>query len=357
MQRPGLFALILLVLGLAGLLSAAGGRWEPYSHHWYTNSSLPPAGRGEPDKIRRTVYADGRIWVLAGGEIWSVGDAGATARRTGVAAYDICAHQGALVAVTPEPRSPEGWRVTKQTSGGWTILARPRHHGAGLVALECSADVRLLTSDRLMTVGNPGSTTTILLSERIPAWPPTAILATAHHLLVGVNAGEWGGGIWRIDEGSGVVERLGRPGGGDVCVPPLEIACTPVNDLTAHPWRPDCSLAAVGSIQDTNGGLLEVCGAQVRALTPAVDPSAPRAGNSAYFGLVATKHDVKASTVAGVRTLHANGALEAPDRPHFKTDGPFHISLQPGFALIRAASDERFHPGGSNAFVVQLAAR
>ncbi len=355
MKRAGLFSLILLVLGFAGLAAVTGGRWEQYSQHWYAVPSLPRPGRSEPDQIRRAVHADGNIWVLAGGEVWVVDQAAATARRTGMTAYDICTNRGALIAVTQDPHRAGRLVVARRTSEGWTTIASLDPRGAGLVALECSSVVRLLTSDRLMTLGSAPKE--IALSSRIPAWPNNAILATADHLLVGINAGEWGGAIWRIDPDTGLVEQLGRTKANAApCAAPLEIACSPVNGFVAHPWRKGCSIAAVGSIRDAEGGLLEICGTFVHPLTAPITSRAAGGGNVAYFGLAATKRGVLANTVAGLRNLQADGALSPEEQPRFANDGPFQVSRQEGFVLVRAASDQRFHPGGSNALLVPLAA-
>ena len=149
-------------------------------------------------------------------------------------------------------RSPHAERlvVSKLSSDTWEVAAGADTEGAGFVALECSSSLRLLLSDRLITV--EGSVNRELkLSQRIPATPRSVALSTGRHILVGTAAGEWGGAIWRVNLESGLVEQLGKTEAGELCGRGLELACAPINDLTASPARNGCFLAAAGTMVDT----------------------------------------------------------------------------------------------------------
>lgn len=355
MQRAGLYSLIIFVLGVAALAAGMVGlQWERFSPDWYRAQALPAPGRAEPDEIDRAIFSDGRIWALTDGEVWAVDPTAATAQRMGVVADDICAHRGVITTAAATPSDADRLIVLKRGSDTWEVVAHARAGGAGLVALECSSAIRLLLSDRLITVD--GSTTReVKLSQRIPATPRSVALSTGQHLLVGTAAGEWGGAIWRVNARSGLVEQLGKTETGELCGRGLELACAPINDLTASPGRPGCFLAAAGTIVDTEGGLLEVCGERVHVVPRERASNDSSQARHTIFGFVATGSGLIANTVAGLHAVAVGGHLATPSRPKFRQAGPFQFSAQQDFALLRAPVDERFHPAAFNGVVVRLA--
>jgi hypothetical protein len=63
---------------------------------------------------------------------------------------------------------------------------------------------------------------------------------------VGLNHGEWGGGLWRIDLADGGFEVVEKKTQGEICQLPLDSKCDPVTAVVSDPADPQSVLAAVG---------------------------------------------------------------------------------------------------------------
>jgi hypothetical protein len=61
-------------------------------------------------------------------------------------------------------------------------------------------------------------------------------------LYLGLDIGEFGGGVQRVDLGNGLVEGWE---GGDGCARPLDSDCDPITSIIVDTQRPDCVLASV----------------------------------------------------------------------------------------------------------------
>ena len=86
-------------------------------------------------------------------------------------------------------------------------------------------------------------------------------------LYVGLNMGEFGGGLLRIDVSSGRVEALDRRDGSGLCDGPLNSDCDAVTALLPDLAHPPCLFAAIGvaHLEDT-GRVLRVCGNRLEAV-------------------------------------------------------------------------------------------
>lgn len=336
MLRPGLFVLIVLILGLSAFAAAIGGRWERFSQHWYEPAAPARSGRSEPDEIRRAVYAEGQAWALTDGGLWVIDPVALRASPAGVAAYDICVHDGELTVVTQSASRRGGWAVEKRRAGAWIGVAELEGGGDGLVGLDCGPELSVLTTRRLVTLGRGGATV-VELSERVPALPPSVLRSTSDHLLMGVRAGEWDGALLLVDRRTGLVKELAHVG------PPQ------INAITPHYSRPDCSLVSTGSMQGGPGALLEVCGEKVSV-------TALRREDS-FFGMARSGPGVLVTTVGGLYRSRGDGRLSAEAKPSFAQAGPFHVSVGADYVLMRAPADERLHPGGSDAAVIDISSR
>jgi hypothetical protein len=86
-------------------------------------------------------------------------------------------------------------------------------------------------------------------------------------LYVGLNAGEWGGGLRLIDLATGRSEIVGEHAAGS-CDGVLSVECDPVADLFADPSRAGCIIAAAGlaHLSLSDGWVLRVCDGSVEAL-------------------------------------------------------------------------------------------
>lgn len=342
MLRPGQYVLILTVLGLTWLIAVVGGRWERFSQHWYEPVGPARNGSSEPDDIHRVAYAEGQVWVLTDGGLWTIDPVAARARPTGVAAQDICIHDGGLTIITESASRPVRWTIETRRAGAWHGVAEVESGGDGLVGLDCGSELRVLTSRRLITLGRGGATM-VKLSERVPALPPSVLRSTPDHLLVGVSAGEWGGALLRIDQRTGQVKELAHDG------PPQ------INAITSVPRRPHCALVSAGDRRSWAGALLEVCGEQVGAIVSRECATWPC--DAGYYSVADLGSEVLVTTVGGLYRVLGDGAVAAAGTPSFSQAGPFQVSVGGSYILLRAPVDERFHPGGSDAVVIDIRSR
>src|SRR4051812_44777702 len=192
--------MLMFALAAAALMTAA----QPAS---------PPADRDQDQfrAIMRAVHSDGRLWLLTDdGKMVTIADQGDAPSPVSLPepARDLCLWRGSPLIVTRNRDSTE-LTARRYDGGRWKWLASVPIEEEGLVALNCSDQrVTLITSDRLVELQG-GSTREIPLSDRLGRGRVTSTgLAVDGHLYVGLNAGEWGGGLKRIDRSSGKVETV-----------------------------------------------------------------------------------------------------------------------------------------------------
>lgn len=92
---------------------------------------------------------------------------------------------------------------------------------------------------------------------------------------VGVNLGEWGGGLATVDLKSGKLNRIEK-GGTDLCDGPLNRDCDPVTGIVPDPDNARCVLASIGlSHLLMHGRVIRVCpeGVSVELSRPLERPS------------------------------------------------------------------------------------
>jgi len=84
---------------------------------------------------------------------------------------------------------------------------------------------------------------------------------------LGFNAGEWGGGTWRVNLNSGQSDKIERRDNEELCSGPLNADCDPVTGIVPDPARPACVIAAIGLRHMLeHGGLVRICGNEVTIL-------------------------------------------------------------------------------------------
>jgi hypothetical protein len=219
--------------------------------------------------LTRGVFAEGRLWVRsAGGAVYSLapGDTAVRIEPLPEDALDLCTVEGKVVALTA---SAKAWTVRRHDASGWTdwtsftVRAIPEPEQARgtrnrYLGVACGREeVTVAFSEQLVVVRKPGARV-VRLSTSL-AWHPmistATVLTRGRELLVGLNRGEWGGQLWRVDPRSGSVVKVA---GID----------EPVHAISLIPGRPGCAAVAAGMMHFdmTTGALYEVCGGDVMPL-------------------------------------------------------------------------------------------
>lgn len=349
MLKGSAYIMILGAMGLALFAAAISGAWEGFPPAAY-EAAMEPVRPGQEDSVRRIVFADQRLWLLSdAGEVWVVreGQEGGQKAQTPDAVFDICVQNGAPIIATASRDRPTIWRLRRWQDGRWADAAAVPVEDDGLVAMACEPDrVVVLTSRRIIDLGATRRVTT--LSNRAPVRPVSVVLATPDYLYVGLNAGEWGGGLKRIDRATGAVQTLARNESGDLCGGPLS-GCDPVNGLAASPWKPDCIVAAVGLIHMTGvGRLVEVCGDRIKSLYSEPCPGARGSGDctTPFFGIAPVGRTLLAVAPDELVTLDGSGRSTRETGLHFQTYGPFQVSFAPSFVVVRTSANRRHSLSG-----------
>jgi hypothetical protein len=307
-------------------------------------------------RISRAIFANGRLWLLTdAGELASLAD-GEQRRRIhdlGDKVLDICVRDNVPIALTGERGDGEGWTIWRWQAGSWRAgRTIPRSFDA-LVALSCSPGGEMaLTSDRLIDL--TGRTPAVRLSEPLyPALVRAVVHVRPEAVYVGINAGEWGGGLRRIDRHTGEVSTIARMGAG--CEGPLNTNCDPVNGIADIPWQPRCIAAAIGLIHfEAHGRIVSVCPdgvEQIFVATGNADMSDPAKaeqaaqgdyGAVAFFGLAAAPDALIAAGHNGLYRIEANGAGTRRPWPRFvEVDGVLISFALPDVVLVMSELNRR----------------
>lgn len=297
----------------------------------------------------RAVFADGKLWILSEELKVTTITPGATApvqQALPGLPLDICAQDGSPVVVTGERGKAAQWTVRRWSGGVWTSQTHMAR-GDYFLAAECGADgPTLLTNKRLI---GPGPRPRIVkLSRSLGEGAVAALYATPAALFVGLNGGEFGGGLRRIDRKTGRVTTIEKVATKDLCSGPLNTKCDPVHGIAPAPWNPECLAATVGLEHGiSHGRVIEICGRSVRSVywAPNPDYKAVETRNSedgesnistAFYGLARVGNALWASSPGGLYQITQPGAAIDIPLPRFANFGSFAVSFElPDVVLIR----------------------
>lgn len=319
--------------------------------------AVEPERPGQTDFLRAAVYAENRLYLVSAGQLFSLTEADHDARRedAGAKVRDICRVEGGLVALTAGATA-ESVVLRRHTAEGWAApvpIATKKDESATLFCEGKSA--MLLTDTRLITE-SAGQTSELALKGEL-RWGLPATLATTDAIYLGINRGEWGGGLQRIDRATGEITQIEDmiP---DSCEGLLNTNCDPVNGLAVLPWRPDCIAAAIGLIHEYGQGrIVTVCGDKIEPLY--VKQFGERFANTSlpedeayqtlpFYALMPAGDTLMAIGQDGLYTINSSGAATLETMPDFKTIGPFHVSFaRPDMILVLTSVNSRMSIGGA----------
>jgi hypothetical protein len=321
----------------------------------------------QASSLSRAVFAGGRVWLMSDtGGLSSVaeGNGERVVESLPEPARDLCVRDGHPAVITSAEKEPSTWTLRERRDGKWVAVNTVPIQFERLVAVSCRSDgFTLLTSARLIEV-HDGPEKAVELSEGINARAVTSILVTLDHVFVGINAGEWGGGLRRIVRRTGKVESVEHNASGELCGGPLNASCDPVNGIVSDPWKPGCVVAAVGLVHfSPHGRLVEVCGNKVRRLfVRRYGPRPPHergtrgdepSSTVAFFGLLRDNDEIWAVGIDGVYRLGADGAARSQPLPRFNQIGGIGVSFAvPRIVLVLTSVNQRRSISGSTPMLV-----
>jgi hypothetical protein len=340
LARPLSTLASLLFLGGATVLSAPASAIEPHR-------------LGQEAFLTHAVFADGRLWLLSdAGDLSSVAEGQDTrvVEALPEKAFDLCVLDRHPMVITGAYSSE--WTLRRRAGGAWSVVAAIQTEGDLLLAMDCAANrVTLLTTRRLIDLNRNGQNT-VMLSEMPNRGSVIMPYGTPDHFFVGINAGEWGGGLRRIDRHDGKVTVIEHNATGELCGGPLNTSCDPVTGIVSVPWKPGCIAAAVGLVHfRSHGRVVEVCGDQVKRLYYKPYGDKPSGGSTkddepfsavAFFGLTRDADTLWAVGVDGIYSIGPDGSAKVVPLPRFKEIGGISLSFElPEFVLVLTNVNQR----------------
>lgn len=320
---------------------------------------------GRRSDVGAALFADGRLWLGTDGALASVAPGERSLRRenAGAPLIAICAGAGGLRALTGDPRKDRGWTLRRWKAGRWIVERVVGSEGDSVFGLSCDGrEAIVLTDKRIIEAGPSGVRSLALSGEPRRPRVKAVIRETPGHVFVGLNSGEWGGGLIRIDRKSGRVETIERNATGELCDGPLNTACDPVHGIAVIPWKPDCVAAAVGLVHMLpRGRVAEICGDKVEQLfatapdrhSDAAEAATGGYGSVPFFGIAAAGDSLLAAGSDGLYLLGPKGLVERRPWPRFEEiDGLLVSFALPDVVLVITTINGRASLGGAAPILV-----
>jgi hypothetical protein len=309
--------------------------------------AAPPV-LGHGTFVSRAVFADGQLWLLSGAGVLSSVTKSKDDKIEVVfpdPTLDLWLHDRQPAVITCKRAGCTDWTLRRRSSDGqWSIRATIAAQGDDLIAVAGNgATITVLSRQRLIEVHGEKQSA-ITLSGFWHQGAITSTFVTPTSVFVGFSAGEWGGGLQRIDRTTGEIAPIERNDPGTLCGGPLNTACHPVRDIAAVPWEPECVAVAVGLVHGApTGGIVEVCEDIVRQLytkpLPQSIVSDSRGGEPypsvAFFGLARQDDALWTVGIDGIYRIGPDAMTREHPLPTFKNIGEFGVSFDlPGLVLV-----------------------
>lgn len=323
---------------------------------------VEPVRPGQESSLIRAIYTDDRLWLLSdAGELFIIRDGVNEPLKENLSepVIDLCLRADAPVLITCPRDGCETWSVRRWIDGRWSVESMISKDGDELVALSCSAkSMTILTTTRIIEVGAK-NLEAVALSNKLHRGLVSAVHSDSTELLVGINVGEWGGGLRRVNRHSGRVTVVERNASGELCGGPLNTDCDPVNGIAPIPWKPGCVAAAIGLVHMLpHGRIAKICGDDVQQLYVkavegfALKRSTRRDGepfaSMPFFGLASLGDTLVAVGLDGIYRFKPEGLVEWTPLPPFKSIGGFEVSFDlPDMVLVLTDVNQRASLSGS----------
>lgn len=278
---------------------------------------------------------------------------------------DICALAGRVALVAVDEKGGALWPMyIHRIDGAWAKFASVRQEGDRVVGLTCGTnDGELLTNKRLILlrqdeVGLP-SLIPVPLRGALRGGLITSIHSEPNALWTGIDAGEWGGGLMRVDISTGQVTAVEKNTSGALCGGPLNSACDPVNGIEDEPWSPGCLVVSIGLEHMLDRGrLVEVCPAGIRTLSEL--PLGAEVGRDGtplntvpFFGIVRAGNTLWVGGADGLYQITKDGAVRDGAFPAFKGVGGVFVNFDnPQFVLVLTQINSRAAISGRTPMLV-----
>jgi len=247
---------------------------------------------GPAPVVDSAVLADGRLWLRWGeGRLSAVtlpqasGDHVSVEEATslGGRVMDICAGQSALWVVTQSTSNPPSWAVFRRFNETWSAFGAAQAGAYPFEEMNCADEPLVFLTTRTALVWEKRGP---LMIEHKGWRPPSNVrgsVRVGRSIIVALDGGEYGGGLYRVDRDRARYERFpdAESDSGEIDemndhLPHFQDGGLlrsrdesagaqlrgGVTGLVQEPWRPSCVIASTGleHLSGRTGSLIEVCG-------------------------------------------------------------------------------------------------
>ena len=281
--------------------------------------------------ITKAIFADRRLWLLSeSGHLSSIADHTVSRRDENVPerALALWVRAGEPALLTCDGDCAV-WNLRHWTGANWANGGTVRSGGDRFVGLgQTPVGLTILTSRRLLAFTSKGATSTEL-SAPLRNWPIASVLIGQQFAFVGYNAGEFGGGLQRIDVRTGQVTDVDRS--------------DRVNGIAPEPWNLNCVAIAIGLVHFVpSGRISELCGNTVQriyskalSLTGIVSGDGDRFNTVAFFGIAEHRGQLWAIGIDGLYRLSQSGHVQRQALPRFRNADGVYVSFDlPDVVLV-----------------------
>jgi len=236
---------------------------DPFSNR----ATLEAADIESSPRIQKIVFAANRLWILnQNGRLQSLNlkEGGPQEVAPEKFVFDIYHDPDKqLYVLAGGSRDTSRMHVWRRTETTWIKVTEiPIGPGEAVLGLHKYRDSLLVLTDREIHLQEgPDKWRSIAVKGEIRGAYQTAFAVTDDgYVYVGINRGEWGGGLFQVNLKSGEVKQLKKVGKPKSCEGPLNPECDPVTGVIRDPENPSCVIASIGLRHFLeHGRLVRVC--------------------------------------------------------------------------------------------------
>jgi hypothetical protein len=295
--------------------------------------------------VLRAIFYHNSLWLLSdSGDLYQIPQTGSEAKKVSVPSprLDMWKQSGGPGIITCDSKECKRWSILHWKKGGWWEETRIETDGDRLLGVAADENgVVILTNKRIVNL-NSAKIEVVNIYGKLGPGIITAIHPAQDSLLVSTNAGEWGGGLWRVNRKSGQVNKVtGDFLGSDM----------PVNAIVDEPGKTGCLVVATGLVHmEAHGAIIEMCGNKMRQL---YSKRYDKFSTVAFFGL-ANDHSVTwAAGMDGLYKIDFKGDGAFSPLPEFRNVGGFNVSFgMADLALVQTRINQRHSVSGRTPMIV-----
>lgn len=213
------------------------------------------------ERIAKVIFHSNLLWTLGQNGVLLQTDL--TKKRVEAFTYadyvaDIyVSDKNELYLLAGERADASVWRILKQDDDGWSEVSALKTDGEpkkkdedvreiiGLTEYQNRFLILAETKVYLQAKENDWKTVKLQTKGNLGLQTPFAATSDGY-VYVGLNHGEFGGGLRRIDLKDGNVKNIEKKTVGDICARPLDSQCDPVTAVVKDAENSNAVLAAVG---------------------------------------------------------------------------------------------------------------